>query len=183
MTMNENEPVACQYCDNTGDVHSIDGEWRGKCTECNPAPAVAQGVPIGYIDTERLEVSGMTWATREKTRDVHVPIFLGSAPAVAQEPVGYLDSTGTSIIWAKKPPNGSKLYTEPPAVAVNEQILSELKNMVRAYVCLLESGKDRITSLGGECDPVDIMEANDSNLRTAKAAIAAAEAAKKGETK
>lgn len=49
----------------------------------NPAPAVAQGVPIGYIDTERLEVSGMTWATKEKTRDVHVPIFLGPAPAVA----------------------------------------------------------------------------------------------------
>lgn len=66
------------------------------------------------------------------------------------------------------------------AVAVNEQTLSELKNMVRAYVRLLESGKDRIQSLGGDCDPVDRMEAGDSNLRTAKAAIAAAEAAKGG---
>lgn len=27
----------CQYCDNTGDVHSIDGEWRGVCTECKRA--------------------------------------------------------------------------------------------------------------------------------------------------
>jgi len=25
----------CQYCDGTGDVHSIDGEWRGECTECD----------------------------------------------------------------------------------------------------------------------------------------------------
>lgn len=25
----------CEYCDGTGDVHSIDGEWRGICTECN----------------------------------------------------------------------------------------------------------------------------------------------------
>jgi hypothetical protein len=24
----------CPYCDNTGDVHSIDGEWRGECHEC-----------------------------------------------------------------------------------------------------------------------------------------------------
>jgi len=25
----------CEYCDGTGDVHSIDGEWRGVCTECD----------------------------------------------------------------------------------------------------------------------------------------------------
>jgi hypothetical protein len=25
----------CQYCDGTGDVHSIDGEWRGECTACD----------------------------------------------------------------------------------------------------------------------------------------------------
>ena len=25
----------CKYCDGTGDVHGIDGEWRGRCTECN----------------------------------------------------------------------------------------------------------------------------------------------------
>lgn len=36
------EPVAqgearCQYCDGTGDVHGIDGEWRGSCTECPAA--------------------------------------------------------------------------------------------------------------------------------------------------
>lgn len=82
--------------------------------------------------------------------------------------------------YKEVPPVGAKIYTAPPAAAINEQTLSELKNMVRAYVRLLEAGKDRIESLGGDCDPVDRMEAGDSNLRTAKAAIAAAEAAKGG---
>lgn len=29
----------CEYCDDTGDVHSPDGEWRGECTECEAALA------------------------------------------------------------------------------------------------------------------------------------------------
>ena len=28
----EPEPVACEYCDGTGDVHDQTGEWRGRCT-------------------------------------------------------------------------------------------------------------------------------------------------------
>ena len=36
----------CTYCDGTGDVHSIDGEWRGTChCAAAPAPQPAQGVP------------------------------------------------------------------------------------------------------------------------------------------
>ena len=31
--------TSCEYCDGTGDVHSLDGEWRGKCNEC-PAAAL-----------------------------------------------------------------------------------------------------------------------------------------------
>jgi hypothetical protein len=27
----------CEYCDGTGDVHRIDGEWRGTCTACDAA--------------------------------------------------------------------------------------------------------------------------------------------------
>lgn len=30
----------CSYCDGTGDVHSIDGEWRGICTECEAGSAL-----------------------------------------------------------------------------------------------------------------------------------------------
>lgn len=37
----------CEYCDGTGDVHSIDGQWRGECTACKPE-AKAQAVPDGY---------------------------------------------------------------------------------------------------------------------------------------
>ena len=34
----------CTYCDGTGDVHSIDGEWRGTChCAAAPAPQPAQG--------------------------------------------------------------------------------------------------------------------------------------------
>ncbi len=29
------EPPSCKYCDGTGDVHSLGGQWRGRCTECN----------------------------------------------------------------------------------------------------------------------------------------------------
>ena len=43
------QPAACQYCNGTGDVHGIDGEWRGECTECKTAPAVAVNEPVGVI--------------------------------------------------------------------------------------------------------------------------------------
>lgn len=39
------QPAACQYCNGTGDVHGIDGEWHGECTECKTAPAVAINEP------------------------------------------------------------------------------------------------------------------------------------------
>lgn len=36
----------CEYCDDTGHVHSIDGEWRGICV-CPAGAAIskAQGAP------------------------------------------------------------------------------------------------------------------------------------------
>lgn len=46
-----------------------------------------------------------------------------------------------------------------------------MRNLYQAYVRLLESGMDRITSLGGDCDPVDVMEANDIDLRAAREAL------------
>lgn len=52
-------------------------------------------------------------------------------------------------------------------------IREALRSLIRAYVNLLESGRDRIVSLGGECDPVDKMEANDPALIAAKAALSA----------
>lgn len=54
------------------------------------------------------------------------------------------------------------------------ELLDELKALRRAYVNLLESGRDRIIDLGGTCDPVDVMERNDPALRSSFAAIAKA---------
>ncbi|WP_409460969.1 hypothetical protein ACK1O1_04195 [Stenotrophomonas maltophilia] len=56
----------------------------------------------------------------------------------------------------------------PPAQAVD---LADFKALYRAYVRLLESGRDRIRDLGGACDPVDVMEANDVDLRAARRVI------------
>ncbi|HHA2776621.1 TPA: hypothetical protein ACOD90_000911 [Stenotrophomonas maltophilia] len=53
----------------------------------------------------------------------------------------------------------------PPAQAVD---LDDFKALYRAYVRLLESGRDRIIDLGGTCDPVDAMEANDVDLQAAR---------------
>jgi hypothetical protein len=62
-----------------------------------------------------------------------------------------------------------------------EQLVSELKSLRRAYVNLLESGRDRILDLGGTCDPVDVMEAGNPHLSSTVKAIAAGEAELKRE--
>lgn len=51
-------------------------------------------------------------------------------------------------------------------------ILAALKDLYLAYVQMLEAGRDRIISLGGDCDPVDVMEDGDRALSRARAAIA-----------
>lgn len=57
------------------------------------------------------------------------------------------------------------------------------QRLIRAYINLLESGRDRIVSLGGTCDPVDQMEAGDPALREAKEALTAANAVSEQPTK
>jgi hypothetical protein len=32
--------ATCEYCDGTGDVHSADGEWRGRC-DCEVGKAAS----------------------------------------------------------------------------------------------------------------------------------------------
>lgn len=50
-----------------------------------------------------------------------------------------------------------------------------LRRSRRAYVSLMETGRDRIISLGGSCDPVEVMEAADPELRLIDAALATTE--------
>lgn len=52
-----------------------------------------------------------------------------------------------------------------------ERLRAALRDLCRAYVGLLESGRDRITSLGGDCDSVEKMETGDPALIAAKAAL------------
>jgi hypothetical protein len=52
-----------------------------------------------------------------------------------------------------------------------ERLREVLKMMIRAYVNLLECGRDRIIALGGQCDPVDVMEASTPELIAARAAL------------
>lgn len=55
-----------------------------------------------------------------------------------------------------------------------DELLAALKDISKAYLRLLESGKDRIESLGGDCDSVDYMAAHDDSLISALSAIAKA---------
>ncbi len=46
----------CEYCDGTGDVHGLDGEWRGECHCQKPAPAQDErevAAVIGFYEGER----------------------------------------------------------------------------------------------------------------------------------
>lgn len=54
------------------------------------------------------------------------------------------------------------------------------RDLQTAYVRLLEAGRDRIMDLGGECDPVDVMEAADPWLSRARRELAAAIAPQEG---
>ena len=60
---------------------------------------------------------------------------------------------------------------EDRAEAKAAKLRAALKDLSRAYVNLLASSRERIVSLGGQCDPVDMMERGDPYLRQAREAI------------
>lgn len=45
----------CEYCDGTGDVHSLDGEWRGICT-CPIGRALASAPPKENPNVEGADI-------------------------------------------------------------------------------------------------------------------------------
>lgn len=55
-------------------------------------------------------------------------------------------------------------------------LLKALKYLARHYVGQLENARDRIVSLGGQCDAVDVMERGDPHLRQVREVIASIEA-------
>ena len=64
------------------------------------------------------------------------------------------------------------MTTSPTPQADATDVREALRKLYQAYVNLLESGHDRITSLGGTCDLVEVMEAGDPALVAARAALA-----------
>jgi len=60
----------CGLCDDTRDIHSPDGEWRGECPECTSAPAAK--VPEGWAITED-SLSGSIFLT--ETNSDHRSLF------------------------------------------------------------------------------------------------------------
>jgi hypothetical protein len=66
------------------------------------------------------------------------------------------------------------LFATPPASGLreeNERLRKAIKRLILGYVSTMEAGRDRIMSLGGTCDPVDVMEASDPHLIEARAAL------------
>lgn len=62
------EPGRCEYCDGTGDVHGIDGEWRGECTECKTPDAPVSDADINGLTLEKLgkwpSFEAQSWACK-----------------------------------------------------------------------------------------------------------------------
>lgn len=58
------------------------------------------------------------------------------------------------------------------ATEYSAPFVAELRRLYVAYVRLLESGSDRIRDLGGSCDPVDVMERGDIDLRRVRELLA-----------
>lgn len=52
------------------------------------------------------------------------------------------------------------------------ELIIELQGLYRGYINTLEYGRDRIISLGGKCDQLEIMERDDPRLISARKIIA-----------
>ncbi len=115
------------------------------------------------------------WSGRDRMRAALQAALAARQPV--GEPVAWLliSEAGTTIgatrharerdSWEAAGGTTGPLYAAPHAQAVD---LADFKALYRAYVRLLESGRDRIRDLGGTCDPVDVMEANDVDLQAAR---------------
>ena len=109
---NEAEPVRCEYCDGTGDVHRADGEWLGGCKECDAAePAPVQDErEMGELRI-RLENGRRQFEFEEYDAAYSLPAgthYLYTRPAqTEQQPLAWL------IDWPEEPELGHYFSDEP----------------------------------------------------------------------
>jgi hypothetical protein len=78
-----------------------------------------------------------------------------------------------AIQWAHDAEaQGIQLVSDIAAVKRERDELREaLRRLYRGYVVTLENGRDRIITLGGDCDPVDRMEREDPLLHDMRALL------------
>jgi len=72
-------------------------------------------------------------------------------------------------------------YTDDDVRRKDERIAAledGMRRLYRGYVNTIESGRDRIVSLGGTCDPVDAMERGDPVLMATRALLDGGDRAK-----
>ncbi|WP_329766004.1 hypothetical protein [Stenotrophomonas geniculata] len=106
-------------------------------------------------------------ASRQSVGEPEIWVSPGQLEELKRRPAGQ----GSNYLPTRLASEGNftqPLYAAPPAQAVD---LGDFKALYRAYVRLLESGRDRIRDLGGTCDLVDVMEANDVDLQAARRVI------------
>lgn len=62
----------CGYCDGTGDVHSVDGQWRGRCTcPAGQQPTLTQSKPSQDDLRDKLQRQCTTWGAYWRASDAH----------------------------------------------------------------------------------------------------------------
>lgn len=123
--------------------------------------------PAGYImpawlDTAR--TSSMPWEAmwRYPIDDFRMPVYTLGAPNDRRvKPPSTSRTTTMTDALTRALLNGQKAQNETPA----EVLATELRALYRHHVNTLESARDQIISRGGECDPLDVMEARDPVLK------------------
>ncbi|KGP01106.1 hypothetical protein JT27_15010 [Alcaligenes faecalis] len=132
------------------------------------APVAAQAQPITPADA----VYGLlAWLSG---RDEVVTLSARHGAAIASDLAkAFCEANGLQQFSPDYPDNlkypKSTLAQQPVSGA---GLREALRHLIRGYVNLMENGRDRILFLGGQCDPVDVMEASDPWLKSARAALA-----------
>lgn len=170
--------------------HDIYAAVHGELAELKAALAARQ--PVGQGDAWDIAELVRTDLDRQSCPDAYMRIAMESVVKhlAARQPVGQIDeaavlrrAAAVLYMWEDDPNLTGYMgdfndacgilellaqHAAPPAQAVD---MADFKALYRAYVRLLECGRHRILDLGGTCDPVDVMEANDVDLRAARRVI------------